>query len=342
MEVLALAGAQVYCHCSVDDSRVKFIPANDDGDTSDTISMSSTSSLSLFSSNSTLSSVNYHSLQSKDTSFNPSKSERGHVIYSSSPKILFCMLQLAPNESKTFVFSERLKATSPPSYYGSSVKYLYKLTIGTQRVGSIMQLLRIPLRILSFEATKPQKINKKPVDGDSMAKNSPSLDGMSTSTTDSAKQEPVNRNRPSVSSQTSVVSDCGDGEGSELDVIIHKLDNLTTKRNSSSYVISNNGLKVAKFSLIKTNYKLGEDIIGSFDFCEGQVPCVQFIVTLQSEEVISQDCNVQLINKSIKNPGIIISNHSSVDEYVLQTSNTHIVLPIPLTVTPGFRTNLRE
>lgn len=245
------------------------------------------------------------------------------------------MLQLAPNESKTFVFSERLPLNSPPSYYGTSIKYLYKLTVGTQRLGSVIQLLRIPLRILSFEESKePKKITHR----------------LPASTGDANNKETSNGAksmiglRPSVSSQTSITSDSGDFDGSELDIIIHKLDNLTTKRTQSSFVISNHGSKVAKFSLVKTSYKLGEDIIGSFDFTDAQVPCVQFIVTLQSEEAIKDECNVQLVNKPVKNPssGVLVNNHSSVDEYVLQTSNTHIILPIPLTVTPGFATNIGE
>ena len=43
------------------------------------------------------------------------------------------------------------------------------------------------------------------------------------------------------------------------------------------YNITNAKGKVAKFILFKQAYKLGEDIVGVFDFSEGTVPCVQVI-----------------------------------------------------------------
>lgn len=44
--------------------------------------------------------------------------------------------------------------------------------------------------------------------------------------------------------------------------------------------ITNMRGKVAKFCIFKTVYRLGEDIIGTFNFSEGDIPCLQ--VSLQS------------------------------------------------------------
>lgn len=44
------------------------------------------------------------------------------------------------------------------------------------------------------------------------------------------------------------------------------------------YNITNAKGKVAKFTLFKQAYKLGEDIVGMFDFSEGTVPCVQVTI----------------------------------------------------------------
>ena len=44
---------------------------------------------------------------------------------------------------------------------------------------------------------------------------------------------------------------------------------------SDSYNITNAKGKVAKFILFKQAYKLGEDIVGVFNFADASVPCVQ-------------------------------------------------------------------
>lgn len=94
------------------------------------------------------------------------------------PKILFCDLRLDPGESKTCTFvsvfiekykcitiytvsfyyhlftdsySEIVPGDGPPSFRGQSVKYVYKLTIGCQRVNSPIKLLRVPFRVLVLQ-----------------------------------------------------------------------------------------------------------------------------------------------------------------------------------------------
>lgn len=53
--------------------------------------------------------------------------------------------------------------------------------------------------------------------------------------------------------------------------------NSLIKSFADFYNITNAKGKVAKFILFKQAYKLGEDIVGVFDFSEGTVPCVQVI-----------------------------------------------------------------
>ena len=50
---------------------------------------------------------------------------------------------------------------------------------------------------------------------------------------------------------------------------------------SDSYNITNAKGKVARFQMFKQAYKLGEDIVGIFDFTEGTVPCVQVSMVLE-------------------------------------------------------------
>lgn len=45
-------------------------------------------------------------------------------------------------------YRESLPIEAPPSYRGTSVKYSYKITIATQKVGSHIKMVRIPFRVL--------------------------------------------------------------------------------------------------------------------------------------------------------------------------------------------------
>lgn len=124
--------------------------------------------------------------------------------------------------------------------------------------------------------------------------------------------------------------------------------------------ITNMRGKVAKFCIFKTVYRLGEDIIGTFNFSEGDIPCLQvcllysfhtihfpiqspfefslklcvcvfqYSVSLQSEEEIQQ----QYQRRPGQTPSV--TGHGRHLESCLHTAFSHFSLPIPLNVTPGF------
>nr|KAF6315306.1 RGP1-like protein, RAB6A GEF complex partner 1 [Myotis myotis] len=120
-EALAWASAQIHCQFHASESRVALPPPDS----------------------------NQPDVQPESqTVFLPHRGERGQCILSTPPKILFCDLRLEPGESKSYSYSEVLPIEGPPSFRGQSVKYVYKLTIGCQRVNSPITLLRVPLRVL--------------------------------------------------------------------------------------------------------------------------------------------------------------------------------------------------
>ncbi|XP_045167413.2 RAB6A-GEF complex partner protein 2-like [Mercenaria mercenaria] len=73
---LSWASAQIHCQCSVSESRV-FLPRTDQLSTEEV------------------------STSGCDTSFVPSKGERGMTVLTTKPKILFCDMRLDPGQSKT-------------------------------------------------------------------------------------------------------------------------------------------------------------------------------------------------------------------------------------------------
>lgn len=148
------------------------------------------------------------------------------------------------------------------------------------------------------------------------------------------------------------------------------------------YNITNQNGRVVRFCLLKSSYRLGEDIIGVFDFSKATVKCVQvsftlcffiqlqykqlqiliaqwsnalfvmcpkmmffkwicyntsllqFSVTLVSEEELQEDC------KGRTKQSITTVAYNKHHEFSLHLNLTQIILPIPLTVTPAFSTNI--
>lgn len=274
-ETLAWASAQIHCQCSVSDDKV------------------------IFSSNSPVAQEEL-AISNKHTSFAPCVGERGHVVLATKPKILFCDVRLLPGEKKNFIYRESLSCDAPPSYRGHAVKYSYKITVGTQRVGSTIRLLRVPIRVLYL----PGFLDNSPTYSDSG---------------DLSPSNPFLEN---------------ERKDSPLDLALQLLQNLTARRAPSFYSITNTHGKVVRFCLFKLAYKLGDDIVGTFDFSSSTVKCVQFSVTLQSEEILQENCRRK------PHHGSSIISYSKHHEVCLFSEHSQMLLPIPLTVTPAFTTEL--
>lgn len=266
-----------------------------------------------------------NNLTNRDTSFHPLKGERGEVVFSTKPKFLFCDLKLKANESQLFHFNDRLPGNSPPSFNGSAVKYFYKLTIGIQRVNSSIQLLRMPLKVLNIPTNKEESDSDKLSESQDSQLSSLTDDNVFAGQADSLDSGP---HHPQAK-QNEIIS-----------LILHKLDCLSSKRTLSSYIITNHLGRVGKFCIFKSVFKLGEDIIGYFDFSEGDTPCVQFTVTLQSEEIINEEYRSSRLAKKANAYTPHLTNYSQCQEFCVHAQNAQISLPIPLTITPSFETKI--
>lgn len=110
--------------------------------------------------------------------------------------------------------------------------------------------------------------------------------------------------------------------------------NITARRNPNFYMITNMWGRVARFCLFKPAYKIGEDVIGTFDFTVATINCMQVSVSLQCEEETLTDIN----NDNSKQIRII--TYSKHHEVCLGYKYTQLILPIPLHVTPAFSTKL--
>lgn len=224
------------------------------------------------------------------------------------------------------LYKETLPMSSPPAYRGMGIKYFYKITIATQRVGSKVQVLRVPIRVLPLPTViRPDDVPTLCNDtNDELAPTNPFLEKRKTE--------------------------------SKFEMSLHHLQNITARRRPNFYLISNKRGKVGRFCLFKPAYKLGEDIVGTLDFSCRTVRCVQVSVTLQCEEILQKPLAggtpskqnaddvgavaVQpQISSSSETSGKIMSftKHHEVCVGLLQTQ---MILPVPLHVTPTFSTPL--
>lgn len=271
---LSWSSVQIHCQCTVSESRVYLVRSHQ-------LSTEEVSTTAC------------------DTSFVPSKGERGMTVLSTKPKILFCDMRLDPGESKTYTYKETIPSDAPPSFRGQAVKYSYKITIGTQRLNHPTKLLRVPFRVLVLYGLNDLSVY---MDADEVTPTNPFLQQQK--------------------------------ENSVLDIALQILATVTARKAPHSYNITNARGKVAKCIMFKQAYKLGEDIIGIMDFADGTVPCVQYSVTLQSDEHISEECRKKV------SQGSAVTSYVRHQETCLHTLKSHFSLPVPLTATPGFITDI--
>ncbi|XP_017481883.1 PREDICTED: RAB6A-GEF complex partner protein 2 [Rhagoletis zephyria] len=270
----------------------------------------------------------------------------GDIIIATNPKILFCDLKLSPGETKIYFFNEILPRNGPPTYRGHDIKYFYKITIATQRVKSKVQMLAVPIRVLPIPIiARLDEMHCTEETNDELAPTNPFLEKR---------------------------------EISELEISWHHLKNVTARRAPKYYRISNKRGFVGRFCLFKSSYKIGEDIVGSLDFSNCNVRCVQFSVKLQSQEISLQsnanqtsgDLNdassvnsldlasvasgtaIDNLHKSktsasarnaeAEEPVGKVSTFTTIHQVCYAMLKTSVIIPIPLHVTPSFRTDLVE
>lgn len=220
------------------------------------------------------------------------------------------------------LFRETLPLSGPSTYRGKSIRYSYKITIATQKVGSKVQVLRLPIRVLSLPTTiRPDEI--------------PAL--CNETSDELSPTNPFLENRKSAETK--------------LEIALHHLQNTTARRRPNFYLISNKRGRVGRFCLFKQNFKLGEDIVGTLDFSSRTVRCVQVSVTLQCEEsLVRSVASAAAINstgadavktadgKAIDADNARIMNFTKHHEVCLGLMQTQMILPVPLHVTPTFQT----
>lgn len=142
----------------------------------------------------------------------------------------------------------------------------------------------------------------------------------------SSQTGPTKTDNPFVSSSRTDID--------SLSTALDALQSLTARTHRNIFNISNSRGRVGRLILFKNNFKLGEEILGTIDFDHNDVPCVQFTVTLQSEEIL----NSIYRKKSSQTPNV--TSFTKQSEFSLSTAQTYLSVSIPLSCTPTFSTDL--
>jgi len=229
------------------------------------------------------------------------------VIFSTKPKILVCDLSLSPGQQKDYTYEEVLPLHLAPSYRGHAVRYSYKLKIGLQRVGAPVKMLHLSLRLITWKALDVP--NYREDEDQVYGSGNPFL------------------NCPS--------------RESPLDQAMEMMQVLGSRRSPSVYKVTNSQGRVVNLCLFKTSYRLGEDVVGTLDFSEAVVSCMQYSVTLQSEESVAEEKRRRTGNSaSVAGNNSFVTSYSKHHDFCVGYLQTHISLPVPLYVTPSFDTDL--
>ncbi|XP_032833422.2 RAB6A-GEF complex partner protein 2-like isoform X1 [Petromyzon marinus] len=302
-ETLAWASAQIHCQFHASESRVALPPTPTAGPDVQAES---------------------------DTVFVPNRGERGQCVLSTTPKILFCDLQLAPGDSKAYTYSETIPLDAPPSFRGQAVKYAYKLTVGCQRVNSPIKLLRVPFRVLVLQDILPVGLSEYHLsaDDDTVAPANPFLD-------DDDDDDDTDSDDGNDADGEGGGQESGErGEGRLLDLAADMITVATAQRSQSVFNITSPWGKVGRLSVARSAFRLGEDAVCSFDFSAGDVRCLRVTVLLQAEESVAP----ALRRRPSQAPAV--ATHARHHELCLHTARTHAALPVPLHATPSFSTHV--
>lgn len=245
----------------------------------------------------------------------------GSEVITSAPKVLLCDLTLEEGQTKTYRYSDVIPAEAPPSYRGKNIKFRYHVLIGTQKVNSNIEMVKVPLRVLS----SPNLMLLPPLTNGHLNANQ----------NHHGDQDPehvkLSIANPFLSSSEFETE--GENSSNESGVLMYKAHD----RKSSSYDITASKGSIAKLNLLRTEFKLGDNILGNFDFSKGEMRCIQYSACLLCEETVSSaEMTEQGRPKELKSR----IRHGKFHDFCYGAHEASMCLEIPLHITPTFKSNL--
>jgi len=120
-------------------------------------------------------------------------------------------------------------------------------------------------------------------------------------------------------------------EYDKLEYALQIIEDLTVPNKPNSYNVTSADGKIVKITMNKTNFKIGDKLVAFLDFSDAHVACVEYKVTLQSEEIIAEECR----KKPNHSPSTITS-HVELKEFSLFLKKSDFTMQMPVHLTPTF------
>ena len=218
-------------------------------------------------------------MDSLTTSLQPQKDAFTREVFSTKPKILFCDLFLEPNESKTFDFEDLIPLSAPHSYNGRGLKYAYRVIVASQRLNRPIGTLKIPFRVLSLSNGRQS---------DLQVLHSNQIQPMQQQT------------NPSITNPFLTSESKSEDQSA---CIANHLTEPSARRVATFYDIKNTKGRVGRLCLFKNSFRLGEEIMGLFDFSQSESQCMQYSVSLFCEEEVKMNAKAKpkvLLKQSVQ------------------------------------------
>ncbi|OAQ23475.1 Rgp1-domain-containing protein [Linnemannia elongata AG-77] len=283
-------------------------------------------------------------------------------VFSTPPSILFVDLNLAPGESCSYTYQIELPSDLPPSHRGKTIRFAYNLVLGVQR-GSVhtpAKSVQLPFRLynnISELGTRPVYDMMSPVIwhkdtaishlvGQGRQTEKPAINPkLARKQFEDYVEELLQSIKPA-SDESSTLntreltrreSDAYKDEDTiHAQTCLEKVALLSRSSSSASYDICKNNVPVAKLSLIKTRFKLGETVHGVISFSSREIPTYQISVTLETVEAIEPNFACRSAAQTAK---LTKRVHAELHESCIDTMRTSFSLCIPPTATPEFKTS---
>ena len=122
--------------------------------------------------------------------------------------------------------------------------------------------------------------------------------------------------------------ECGDKSTAS---ILSLLQEPSARRVATFYDVKNSIGRVGRLCLFKTSYRLGEEIMGLFDFSDALSQCMQYSVSLYCEEQLKSD-------GSLKKPKLIVKQSHQEFSFgydEVRSSSLKLIVHVTLTVLDG-------
>uniref|UniRef100_A0A183BI51 Radical SAM core domain-containing protein n=1 Tax=Globodera pallida TaxID=36090 RepID=A0A183BI51_GLOPA len=173
------------------------------------------------------------------------------AIFSSEPAILFCDIRLAPGAVQNFETQKEIPLDLPPSFKGHFAKYLWYVSVATQQVDAPIKMVQLPIKVLSVGIDVSAVKQSEPTGNPFLGNDFKS---------------------PSI-----------------VEIAVSRIEEVCSIRKQRFYEIKSGGRLIAAVVIFRNVFKLGDDVVGRFEFPQEEVQCLQALVRAEVVETNLMD-----------------------------------------------------